>query len=94
VEKARLDGLTLDELLAEFRAEGQRGGVFSSGKSQYRGISMRYDRWQAKIKMGGKTAFLGYYSSEEAAAAAYDAAAWSLHGRFINVSRTQAIPVL
>lgn len=52
--------------------------------SRYKGVSWKKDksRWKAEIMSKGKATFLGYFSSETAAARAYDAAARKLSGRF------------
>lgn len=42
--------------------------------------------WVAEIRVSGKTIALGYFPSEEEAAAAYDEAARSLHGEFACVN--------
>jgi len=84
-ERQRLDGMTLAELDAEFRAAGQQGGIFSSGRSQYRGVCWDKQnlKWKARIFLPGDGCrlFLGRFPSEADAAAAYDAAAWMSKGR-------------
>jgi hypothetical protein len=52
--------------------------------SQYKGVCWDKDRkmWRAYIKINGKCKFLGYYSAEEDAALAYDAAALKQFGEF------------
>ena len=46
-------------------------------------------KWQAQIGLHGRSIFLGYFSTEEEAAAAYDSAATDLHGDFAKVSARQ-----
>jgi len=50
--------------------------------SCYRGVSWnkKDKRWQAMIFANGKATWLGYFKEEEAAARAYDAAAWRERG--------------
>ncbi|KFM23257.1 AP2-like ethylene-responsive transcription factor AIL5 [Auxenochlorella protothecoides] len=52
------------------------------GPSKYRGVVWHKSnsKWEARIYEGGKQKFLGYYTSEEAAAHAYDTYAVRLHG--------------
>jgi hypothetical protein len=81
-QRAELDATTLDQLLAGFRALGER---FSTGKSAYRGVSWKkaMQKWNAQIgnKATGKRESLGYFDDETQAARAYDARAAQLHGR-------------
>jgi hypothetical protein len=66
--------------------------VTPSGKtptSRYKGVCLnRNGKWQAQIKSGGASMYLGSYETEEAAARAYDAAAVGLHGEYakLNIS--------
>jgi len=48
--------------------------------SKFRGISMTKDRYRARIKINRKTTHLGYYTTEEEAAHAYDRAAYVIRG--------------
>jgi hypothetical protein len=80
-EAAWLDGLTLDALLAEFRASGEK---FSRGASSaFRGVSWHKNtqKWQMLIcdPAMSKREFSAH-DTEEAAARAYDARARVLHG--------------
>lgn len=60
-----------------------RGGV-----SQYRGVVWHKTpgRWAAQITARREPHFLGFFSSEEEAARAYDRAARELHGQFANLN--------
>jgi hypothetical protein len=57
-----------------------------SNKSGYKGVSWHKSdkKWQARIGLGGKVAFLGNFDSPEKAHAAYCAAAALVHGEFAN----------
>lgn len=55
-----------------------------SGSSRYKGVS-RYPgnrKWRSQIQVSGKTIHLGYFSSEKAAAIAYNQAALKHFGEF------------
>lgn len=55
-----------------------------NSKSGLKGVSWKSDdgKWLAQIQFQGKSRFLGYFRTKEAAAAAYDRAARELHGEF------------
>lgn len=55
---------------------------FSSGASQFRGVTRKGALWQASIRHAGKNQYLGIYLSEHDAARAYDQAAVHNHGRY------------
>ncbi|KAL4425396.1 hypothetical protein ABPG75_009412 [Micractinium tetrahymenae] len=67
-------------------ASPQAGGVRTSatggGPSRYRGVVWHKSnsKWEARVYEGGKQRFLGYFTSEDAAARAYDEQAARLHG--------------
>jgi hypothetical protein len=44
----------------------------SRGRSQYRGVTPRRDRWQARVCVPGRQISIGGYTTEEEAARAYD----------------------
>ena len=52
--------------------------------SVFKGVSWykRYGKWVARITVGRRLMFLGYFADERAAAMAYNAAAERLHGAF------------
>ena len=81
-EAARLDGMTLEQLLAEWRAASE---VHSRGSSSYRGVDWNKDRqaWRMKIRNPhtGKQETKGGFDVEEAAAREYDARARILYGK-------------
>eukprot|EP00983_Pelagomonas_calceolata_P043383 1138875-Pelagomonas_calceolata.AAC.2 len=82
-QRARLDSITLEQLLAEFRAAGAAGQPFSFGRSRHRGVAWNVtsSKWRAMIQPpNGSQIRLGSFADEDAAASAYDAAAWQLRG--------------
>jgi hypothetical protein len=67
--------------------------------SQYKGVSWnkRDKNWEAHIKVAGTSQWLGYFSDEEKAARAYDAAAYSAFGEFAYLnfaSNRETVPTL
>jgi hypothetical protein len=80
-EKAELDSITLEALIAMYKKEFVRS--FSYGASLYRGVAWRKDcqKWTASIKVDGKQKNLGVYLIEEDAALAFDNASKEIHGR-------------
>ena len=70
------------------RGENQRNRVARGGTSKYKGVywHKRYRRWVAKICHDGRYHFLGYYNTQEEAAAIYDKHCEFLHGEFANIN--------
>lgn len=56
----------------------------SRGSSRFKGVSWhaQKQKWRVRIKLHGKTTWLGYFRTEEEGAAAYQTAAEKLHGEF------------
>jgi len=63
-------------------------GLPKSYSSRYQGVSWNEQRkkWAFNIKKDGRQINLGNFSSEVAAAKAYDKAAKKYHGRFANLN--------
>jgi hypothetical protein len=55
-----------------------------ANKSGYRGVywNTQKKKWEARIRVGGPSIYLGRYNTKEEAAAAYRAAAIQYHGAF------------
>lgn len=69
-----LQQVSVIELVASLRAKARRHGAQTS---QYRGVSLlkQTGKWHGQINVGGKQLHLGFFSTEELAARAYDMAA-------------------
>ncbi len=64
------------------RQQGKEGGRFSSGQSQYRGVAWNRssNKWQSTVHCG-KNVNIGHFTTQDEAAAAYDAATYIVRGR-------------
>jgi hypothetical protein len=62
----------------------QNRGIPKTNTSGFKGVSwsQQAQKWRAQIEAGGKSTHLGYFSTPELAAAAYDAAAIEYHKEF------------
>lgn len=60
----------------------------SKNTSGFKGVSWKAasKKWVARIKTHGKATHLGYFSTPQEAARAYDAAARELHGEFARLN--------
>jgi hypothetical protein len=58
------------------------------GKSNFKGVDFHIGSklWRSRIQLNGKSIFIGRFSSEEAAALAYDAKAKELFGDFAKLN--------
>jgi hypothetical protein len=63
----------------------------SRNTSGYKGVSLdkKVNKWQAKITSYGRHKWLGYFTTPEAAALAYDQAAKLLNGEFAKLNFNQ-----
>ena len=63
----------------------------SRGSSKYKGVSWKRDnnKWQAAIRCGLETHYLGLFSSQESAAAAYNEAAIKYFGEFAGLNEVR-----
>lgn len=51
-----------------------------------------YSKWSAKIKLDGKTKYIGIFETELEAAKAYDKFAKEIHGAFANLNFKEEVP--
>ena len=79
-EEVELQGITLEQLLASFKAAAF---TFSSGSSAYRGVYFvkAKGKYRASVGVPGKRIQVGNFDDEVEAARAYDQAALHHHGR-------------
>jgi hypothetical protein len=69
---------------------GRLGRDLPKGVSQHKWV--KTNPFYARIKANGKTVHLGYFATPEEAAAAYDAAAKNLFGKFARPNNLQGTP--
>ncbi len=60
--------------------------MMRNNTSGFKGVSRHGKKWQSRIKLDGKSMFLGYFNTKEEAARAYDAAAVKFHGEFASLN--------
>ena len=62
--------------------------IYRNNTSGYKGVSLNKPtgKWGARIMSHGRSKHLGYFSTPEAAASAYDKAAKNLHGEFAKLN--------
>ena len=91
--KEHIDGSHWQDRLSNLRIvsrsqNGMNRCSQSNNTSGYKGVSFYKPtgKWRAKIMRQGRTKYLGYFPTAEAAASAYDLAAKNLHGEFANLN--------
>lgn len=69
-------------------SENSKNQSPKKGSSLYKGVSWYQPRhkWAVQITVNYKKIFVGYYSTQEAAARAYDEAARKYHGEFAHLN--------
>lgn len=74
--------------LATRRENGSNRRLNVNNKSGYRGVCFRENtqRWQAQIKVAGRTIYLGQFATSDEAGAAYAEAAAHYHGQFARAA--------
>jgi hypothetical protein len=84
-----------DNRIANLRQVTPRENTVNSGgrrgrTSRYKGVGFHKQtgKWQAMVSRAGKATYLGLFSTEEAAKAAYDAAAIAVHGEIARLVET------
>lgn len=87
-----IDGNKLNNCISNLRACDYFGNAQNVGKtarpskSKYKGVDFHRGRWRARIRPGdGSRLDLGYFATEEEAAAAYAEAAAKFHGEFARL---------
>ena len=85
------DGLNNTKANLRFCTAAENGwnkGVNRQNTSGYKGVffATRIGRWMAVIRVNGKRIELGRFTSKEAAAEAYNAAAAKFHGTFARLN--------
>lgn len=81
VEKIKEVPVVKEVVIEKFVEKDRLGNVIvGKGRSRFRGVSKKGDRFYASIQHNGQRKWLGSYTSEFAAAEAYDQAARKLHG--------------
>lgn len=77
-----------ENLRVATHAQNARNNGAILGTSAKRGVSWHTSKgkWRATIKMDGKARHIGYFSTEEEAAIAYDRAASGLFGEFARLN--------
>lgn len=63
----------------------------TSGRSKYRGVRPSFSKWEAVIKVDGRSRRIGSFFSPEDAARAYDAAARDAFGEFATLNFPVAV---
>lgn len=89
-EVDHVDGDGLNNRRANLRAATRSQNAMNTRKRHgrplkgfsYQRTAKRSKPWQARLKLNGKFIFLGYFSTPEEAAKAYDAAAFKYFGDF------------
>ncbi len=88
-----INGDTLDNRKSNLRICTQQENTRNNNKlrkdktSKYKGVSLcTYGTWVAQIQVNKKKISLGYYTSQEDAARAYNKAAVEYHGEFAAIN--------
>lgn len=86
-----INGNGMDNRRANLRlcsqaANLQRGRIRSSNTSGFRGVSKSNGKWKAQIAHERKNKHLGYFSTKEDAAKAYDTAAAKIFGKYAGLN--------
>lgn len=64
----------------------QNAKRFKSNSSGFKGVSFLRGRWSSRIRIGGKSKWLGWFYTPEEAYAAYISAAEKYHGEFARLT--------
>ncbi len=99
METDHINGNKLDNRRCNLRVCYRSENRFNQGKyngdhhSQYKGVTWHktWRKWQAQIRIDGKTKFLGKFDSEIAAALAFNEIAKQYHGEFAKLNEVYCV---
>jgi len=79
---------SINNLRLATNRQNQANRKAAFGKSIYKGVCFHkaHKKWMAQLKNNGETEFIGYFSSQEEAALAYNKRAISIHGNFASLN--------
>ncbi len=70
INRDRLDNRRANLRIVTKQQNAQNQGLFRDGASRFRGVDFKKGKWRARVTLGGHQHHLGYFATEEEAAAA------------------------